>query len=80
MLTATTTAALNATICESLAFANAPVVFMGRTPMGLKSLVQGDVVCFQVTLNDVSAKWVSMAISPTAKMVNDPVNNVVIYD
>ncbi|EQC25682.1 hypothetical protein SDRG_16467 [Saprolegnia diclina VS20] len=79
-LVATATAALNATICESLDFANAPVIAMGRTPMTLKSLVQGDAVCFQVTLADASAKWVSIAISPTAKMVNEPINNVVVYD
>ncbi|OQS03783.1 hypothetical protein THRCLA_21066, partial [Thraustotheca clavata] len=71
--------AVPAEVCESLAFANAPMIAMGRTPMSIKALTIGSYVCFQVTLTG-TAKYVSIAISPTSKMVNQPANNVVIYD
>ncbi|OQR84603.1 transmembrane protein [Achlya hypogyna] len=72
--------AATSSVCDSVAFADAPVIALGRSPMTIKSLVQGTDVCFQVTLADATAKWVSLSVASTPKMVHNPPENVVVYD
>ncbi|OQR83962.1 transmembrane protein [Achlya hypogyna] len=67
-------------ICTSAAFASAPVIQIGQTPMTIKTLVQSPYVCFQLTIADASTKWLSLSVAATPKMVNQPVENVVVYD
>ncbi|RHY48621.1 hypothetical protein DYB26_001264 [Aphanomyces astaci] len=48
--------------------------------MTMRSLVKGANVCIQVYFQRATAKWVSVAITKSTKMVTSPANNAVVFE
>ncbi|EQC42321.1 hypothetical protein SDRG_00060 [Saprolegnia diclina VS20] len=46
----------------------------------IKHLVYDGHACIQLVLSDVKATWLGLSLAPKAQMVNDPVNNAVVFD
>ncbi|KDO35197.1 hypothetical protein SPRG_00043 [Saprolegnia parasitica CBS 223.65] len=65
--------------CDSAAFPNAPSVALGPD-MTLRSLVQGANVCFQVTAAVANARWVSIGLATSSRMVSSPISNAVVME
>ncbi|EQC30839.1 hypothetical protein SDRG_11598, partial [Saprolegnia diclina VS20] len=65
--------------CDSAAFPNAPSVALGPD-MSVRSLVQGANVCFQVTAAVANARWVSIGLASSSRMVSSPVSNAVVME
>ncbi|KAF0699157.1 Aste57867_10252 [Aphanomyces stellatus] len=62
------------------ALAAAPFTPLGSGPLALRSVVQGDAACIQVTLSgQPSATWFALAVSPFSTMINTPPNNAVVF-
>ncbi|OQR89421.1 transmembrane protein [Achlya hypogyna] len=65
--------------CTSADFPQAASVPLGPD-MTIRSLVQGATVCFQVTAALPSARWVSIGLAASSRMVNTPVSNAAVME
>ncbi|KDO19244.1 hypothetical protein SPRG_15118, partial [Saprolegnia parasitica CBS 223.65] len=46
----------------------------------IKHLVYDGQACIQLVLSDAKATWLGLSLAPNAQMVNNPVNNAVVFD
>ncbi|EQC25678.1 hypothetical protein SDRG_16464 [Saprolegnia diclina VS20] len=70
-----------ASVCESPAFAAAPLATLGSGPMQIKALTDGTDTCFEVSMPaSTPASWIAIAIASSSAMVTSPIGNTVIYD
>ncbi|OQR84282.1 transmembrane protein [Achlya hypogyna] len=67
-------------LCASPEFDALPLQTLGKGPVRFKSLADDLRVCVHVELHDTAATWLGISFSNSTAMVNDPVNNAVVFD
>ncbi|RHY27188.1 hypothetical protein DYB25_005906 [Aphanomyces astaci] len=82
--TASATAAATLSTCSSALFSTAsPPAWAplgAASPVSLRSIVQGESICVQVSLqNQPTATWFALAIAKSSRMINSPPTNAVLF-